>query len=361
MGRIHALCEVIRQADADAMLLTGEVNLMYATEATGLEGQCLLFADGTALFVTDGRYTEAAEQLLSPNGFQVILRSGAVTGGEFLYGLLCEHGVQTLLYEDDVLTVRQFTRFSSVFEGITLEPLRDGIEQLRAVKSETEVDCIIQAQRIAEDAFAAFLPQLHEGMTEQEAAALLNYNMAVRGSEKPSFDTILLFGENTSKPHGVPSERKLQYGDCITADFGAVYHGYHSDMTRTFVYGEASDEFRKVYDIVLQAQAAAFAQAKAGVPCCEMHNAAEAVIAAAGYGEYFTHSLGHSVGLEIHEMPSASKRCDAPLADGVIMTDEPGIYLAGKFGVRIEDMVLIDGDTPHNLTDCPKTLLILGK
>ncbi|MBR3679781.1 MAG: aminopeptidase P family protein [Oscillospiraceae bacterium] len=359
MNRIEALCDVVRTAEADAMLLTGEVNLIYATEATGLEGYCLLLADGTALFITDGRYIEAAEMMLPERGFQVILRTADLTFGEFMLTLLQAHNVRNLLYEDDVLTVRQYTRFRTLFEDITLHPMRDGIERLRARKSEAEIEAVVSAQRIAEKAFDELLSALHDGISEREAAAFLDYRMAVHGSEKPSFQTILLFGENTSKPHGVPSDRRLRKGDLITADFGAVFRGYHSDMTRTFAWGEVTDEVRKVYDIVLRAQAAAFEQAKAGTPCCAMHNAAQSVISAAGYGEYFTHSLGHSLGLEIHESPSAAKSCGTLLEDGMILTDEPGIYLAGQFGIRIEDMVLIHGDTPINLTHCPKSLRIL--
>lgn len=359
MNRIDALCDIIRTSEADAMLLTGEVNLIYATQTTELEGYCLLLADQTALFITDGRYIEAANALLSKRGFQVILRSSDLTFGDFMLTLLRKYQVKTLLYEDDVLTVRQYTRFCTLFEDITLHPMRDGIERLRAQKSDQEIEAIISAQRIAEKAFDDLLASLHDGISEREAAAFLDYRMAIHGSEKPSFQTILLFGENTSKPHGVPSDRRLRKGDLITADFGAVCHGYHSDMTRTFAWGEVTDEARKVYEIVLRAQAAAFEQAKAGTPCCTMHNAAQSVITAAGYGEYFTHSLGHSLGLEIHESPSAAKSCETLLADGMILTDEPGIYLAGKFGIRIEDMVLIHGDTPKNLTLCPKSLLIL--
>lgn len=360
MNRIQALCAILQTEAADAMLLQGEVNLIYATSMTALEGCCLLFADETACFLTDGRYIEVAQETLTPQGFEVLLRPNDQPAHEVLQALLTAHGVQSLLYEDDVLTVRQFTKLRKTYEGIELRPIRDGITQLRACKSAAEIACIEQAQRIAEDAFAALLPELKAGITEKQAAARLDYLMAVRGSEKPSFDTILLFGEHTSMPHGVPSDRVLRAGDFITADFGAVCHGYHSDMTRTLAYGYATDEMQTVYETVLQAQAAAYAQAKAGNPCSAMHAAAADVIAKAGYGAYFTHALGHSVGLEIHEAPVAALRCDLPLQDGVVMTNEPGIYLAGRFGVRIEDMLVIAGDTARNLTKFPKAMQILS-
>ena len=358
MSRIQALSEIVRKNEADAALLTGEVDLIYTTGETALEGQCIIFPDDTAIFVTDGRYTEVASAQLTPKGFSVLERSSVTPAGAFLQNLLSEREVKKLLYEDDVLTVQQFANLRSQLK-CELMPLAGQITALRACKSEEEVRCIIAAQRIAEAALEKLYPKLYTGMTEREAAALLNYEMALLGSEKPSFDTILLFGENTSKPHGVPSDRQLRPGDFVLADFGAVCLGYHSDMTRTAAYGSATDEMRTVYETVLAAQAAAEKVAAAGVPCCELHKAAAAVIEAAGFGEYFTHALGHSVGLEIHESPVASLRCEEPLQNGVVMTDEPGIYIAGKFGVRIEDMLLIDGNTPRNLTAAPKALRIL--
>ncbi len=358
MSRIHALSAVVREEGADAMLLCGEVGLIYATAVTALEGQCIIFADDTAVFITDGRYIENAEQHLTPQGFQVIDRHMAAAQNDLLQQILQTHQVQKLMYEDDVLTVQEFAQLRERL-SVSFVPAGSRIAALRACKSAEEIDAMVHAQRIAEAAFAKLLPELHTGITEREAAARLNYLMAVGGSEKPSFDTIMLFGENTSKPHGTPSDRTLRAGDFITMDFGAVYQGYHSDMTRTVAYGFATDEMRSVYETVLRAQDAARAEAKQGNRCCDMHFAAAKVISDAGYGQYFTHALGHSVGLEIHESPVAAPRCEELLRDGIVMTDEPGIYIAGKFGVRIEDMLLICGDTPRNLTDCPKELLIL--
>ena len=358
MNRIKALAAVVREEGADALLLTGEVNLIYVTKATALEGQCLIFPGGRAIFVTDGRYTENAEQQLLPLGFEVITRANTTSLYEFLQTLLRENGIQKLMYEDDVLTVDEFAVMRELL-GISFQPVRARIRNLRANKSEEEIACIIRAQRIAEAALQRLHSELHTGITEREAAARLNYYMALGGSEKPSFDTILLFGENTSKPHGVPGDRALQPGDFVLADFGAVYRGYHSDMTRTVAFGSATDEMRRVYETVLAAQAAAQAAARENMLCSDMHNAAADVIAAAGYGQYFTHALGHSVGLEIHESPVASPRCNVPLTRGIVMTDEPGIYMAGKFGVRIEDMLVITDDDPRNLTLYPKEFTVL--
>lgn len=358
MHKLQALSEIARTEHADAILLTGEVNLIYVTQTTALEGQCLIFPDRPAVFITDGRYTEVAEQQLIPQGFRVITRSGTTDLHEFLQAVLAEYGVQKLMYEDDVLTVDDFAILRKQLP-VSYLPVGKRIRTLRACKSEDELAHIAAAQRIAENALSRLLPELHAGITEREAAARLNYYMALGGSEKPSFDTILLFGENTSKPHGVPSDRALRPGDFVLADFGAVCHGYHSDMTRTVAFGHATDEMRHVYETVLAAQTAAQNAAKAGLLCSDMHNAAAAVIAQAGYGGCFTHALGHSVGLEIHELPVASPRCSEMLQNGIVMTNEPGIYMPGKFGVRIEDMLVIDGDTPRNLTAFLKELTVL--
>ena len=358
MSRIPALSGIVRETGTEAMLLTGEVDLIYALGATALEGQCLIFQDDTAIFITDGRYIEVAAQLLEPQGFTVRERSASVGAISFTKQILTERHIRKLLYEDDVLTVQDFARWRKLL-GIQMIPLSGRIAKLRACKSESEIASMVRAQRIAEAALERLLPELHNGMTEREAAARLNYYMALGGSEKPSFDTILLFGENTSKPHGVPSDRALKPGDFVLADFGAVCEGYHSDMTRTVAYGYATDEMQTVYETVLSAQKAAMEAAVAGNLCCDLHKAAADVIAAAGFGEYFTHALGHSVGLEIHEMPVAALRCEELLQNGIVMTDEPGIYMPGKFGVRIEDMLLIDGETPRDLTEFPKTFTVL--
>jgi len=358
MNHILALVDIVKSSSADAMLLTGEINLMYALKATALEGQCIITAEGEAVFVTDGRYTEAAEAALLPRGFQVLTRTNTIGLYDYLRTLLEEHNINKLMYEDNVLTIEQFAEMREKL-SCSFQPLGRSILSLRARKSMEEIENIITAQRIAEEAYARLLQEFYTGMTEREAAARLNYYMALAGSEKPSFDTILLFGENTSLPHGVPGNRKLKEGDFILADFGAVYHGYHSDMTRTVAYGSATDEMRTVYHTVLAAQKAAQSAAAAGRLCNEMHFAAAKVIEDAGYGKYFTHALGHSVGLEIHEMPVAAPRCEDVLSDGIVMTDEPGIYMAGKFGVRIEDMLVISGSSAVNITKCPKDLIIL--
>jgi len=197
------------------------------------------------------------------------------------------------------------------------------------------------------------------GRTEKEIAAFLQYRMLLGGAEQMSFEPIVVSGANSSMPHGVPTDKKVEQGDFITMDFGCVYHGYCSDMTRTVAVGHVTEEMAFVYETVLKAQQAGIDTAKAGVPGCDIHNAAAKVIEDAGYGPYFGHGFGHSLGVEIHESPNASPGCTEPMPAGAVISAEPGIYLPGKFGVRIEDVIVLREGGCDNLMLAPKELLIL--
>ena len=210
-----------------------------------------------------------------------------------------------------------------------------------------------------EAAFDEILNFIKVGVTEREIALELNRLMFEFGAEDLSFDTIVLSGANTSMPHGVPSEKKVQSGEFVLMDYGAVYNGYHSDMTRTVCVGEPDEEMLKVYDIVLSAQEAAIEKAKAGIIGCDLDKIARDIIERSGYGNCFGHSLGHGVGLEIHEKPNASPNYKLPLNEGAVVTVEPGIYIAGKFGVRIEDFVILTENGCKNLTKSAKSLITL--
>ncbi len=240
--------------------------------------------------------------------------------------------------------------------------LRDADElllSLRAVKEPFELESITAAQRIAETVLEEVLGILRPGMTERELAAELTYRMLLHGGEGNSFDPIAVTGRKTSMPHGVPGDEVIRRGDFVTMDFGCLKNGYCSDMTRTVAVGEATAEMRLVYDTVLRAQQAGIAAAKAGVTGAAVHNAGASVIAAAGYGPYFGHGFGHGVGLEIHEKPTASAAYDKPLPAGAVITAEPGIYLPGRFGVRIEDMLYLTETGCVDLTRAPKALLVV--
>ena len=216
-----------------------------------------------------------------------------------------------------------------------------------------------KAQEITDAAFTEVLTKIKVGRTEKELSAELIYCLLKNGGEGLSFDPIVVSGPNTSLPHGVPGERRLQEGDFITMDFGVLYKGYCSDMTRTVALGYATEEMKKVYETVAQAQLAGIAVTKAGVPGQDIDAAARKVIADAGYGEYFGHGYGHSLGLEIHESPSPNARNAEPMPVGAVCSAEPGIYLPGKFGVRIEDVTILREDGCEVITKSPKNLIIL--
>ena len=339
----------------DAMLLTSEANCYYATGFMG-EGIALVTRRGSWYF-TDSRYTEAADKAI---GNAAVIRevSREKPFSVLINEALAEAGAEKAGFEDQRMTVAEHAVYSEKLH-CTLTPASSLMTELRGSKDEEELSCMTAAQRIAEGALEQILKEIRPGMTEKEIAARLNYLMVSAGAEKTSFDTIVASGPNGSMPHAVPGMRKVREGDFITMDFGCVYKGYCSDMTRTVALGRPSDEMRNVYDIVLQAQLAGITAAKAGVTGAAIDGAARKVIQDAGYGAYFGHSFGHSLGIDIHEAPNAAPGNDKPMPDGAVISAEPGIYLPGKFGVRIEDVMILRPDGAQVITKAPKALLVL--
>lgn len=339
----------------DAMLLTSEANCYYATGFMG-EGIALVTRRGSWYF-TDSRYTEAADKAI---GNAAVIRevSREKPFSVLINEALAEAGAEKAGFEEQRMTVAEHAVYSEKLH-CTLTPASSLMTELRGSKDEEELSCMTAAQRIAEGALEQILKEIRPGMTEKEIAARLNYLMVSAGAEKTSFDTIVASGPNGSMPHAVPGMRKVREGDFITMDFGCVYKGYCSDMTRTVALGRPSDEMRNVYDIVLQAQLAGIAAAKAGVTGAAIDGAARKVIQDAGYGAYFGHSFGHSLGIDIHEAPNAAPGNDKPMPDGAVISAEPGIYLPGKFGVRIEDVMILRPDGAQVITKAPKALLVL--
>lgn len=277
--------------------------------------------------------------------------------------LLKKHGASRVSIESETLTVKRLNSYKHLFQEIEFDSsdaLSNAIQKLRMTKDDDEIACIRKAQEIAETAFGELLPFIRAGVTEREIALELNRLMFMHGAEDLSFDTIVLAGTNTSMPHGVPSDKKVEEGEFVLLDFGAVWNGYHSDMTRTVCVGKPTEEMEKVYNIVLEAQLAGLRAAKAGITGMELDRVSRDIIEKAGYGEYFGHSLGHGVGMEIHESPNASPGYKFPLTEKAVVTVEPGIYLAGKFGVRIEDFVILTENGCENLTKCAKKLISLN-
>ena len=305
----------------DAMLLTSEANCYYATGFMG-EGIALVTRRGSWYF-TDSRYTEAADKAI---GDAAVIRevSREKPFSALINEALAEAGAEKAGFEEQRMTVAEHAVYSEKLH-CTLTPASSLMTELRGSKDEEELSCMTAAQRIAEGALEQILKEIRPGMTEKEIAARLNYLMVSAGAEKTAFDTIVASGPNGSMPHAVPGMRKVREGDFITMDFGCVYKGYCSDMTRTVALGRPSDEMRNVYDIVLQAQLAGIAAAKAGVTGAVIDGAARKVIQDAGYGVYFGHSFGHSLGIDIHEAPNAAPGNDKPMPDGAVVSAEPGI------------------------------------
>ena len=353
--KLDELRALVNEAPYDALVLTSEVSRRYATGFASSAGAVYVSAK-QAVFFTDFRYIEAARAAVE--GFSV---REAVTGKSYtalVNELIDEDGAKQVALEDKMLTYAEYTSWATALHATAVR-LEDGVERLRVAKEDEEVECIVAAQRIAEQALEEVLGDIKVGVTEREIAARLTYLMLHHGAENMSFDPIVVSGANSSKPHGVPTDKQIAAGDFVTMDFGCIVDGYCSDMTRTVAVGHVTDEMQTVYDTVLNAQLAGIAVCKAGVTGKDVDAAARRVIEQAGYGEAFGHGFGHGVGLEIHEAPTAGQRGDKPLPAGAIVTAEPGIYLPGKFGVRIEDMLYVIEDGCINLTEAPKSLLIL--
>ncbi len=268
------------------------------------------------------------------------------------------HGIQKLGFEEEYMPVSAFQTWEKNLTA-ALVPAQKLVNDLRAAKDEEEIALMLKAQEITDKAFDEICKFIQPGMTEQEIAAKLQYDMLRLGAMRMSFDPIVASGPNGSKPHAIPGERKVQKGDFITMDFGCVYGGYCSDMTRTVALGEPTEEMKKVYQTVLEAQLAGIAVTRAGIPGRDIDAAARKVIEDAGYGEYFGHGYGHSLGIEVHESPNANTREETLLPVGAAVSAEPGIYLPGKFGVRIEDVTVLTADGCVDITKSPKELIIL--
>lgn len=335
------------------LLLTSRYSRMYAAEFDIAEGFAIVSLNGARYF-TDSRYIESAQKNLK--GFEVIDFAGKLY--DCLNGAISDFGIDALGFEESYLTVAELNAFQDKLNA-EFVPVQEKLDAFRASKEPWEIDRMEKAQKITDRAFSEVCTRIREGMTEKELSAELIYCLYKNGGEGLSFDPIVVSGPNSSMPHGVPGDRRLQKGDFITLDFGVIYQGYCSDMTRTVALGYATEEMKKVYDTVLKAQLAGIAASKAGATGREVDAAARDVISAAGYGEFFGHSYGHSLGMEVHENPNCTPKNDKPIPLGAVCSAEPGIYLPDKFGVRIEDVVVFEENGCRNLTNSPKELLIL--
>jgi len=341
-------------SDADAVLITSAENRFYAAGFRSTAGELVITGDSAALFI-DSRYFEEASERI--RGAEVFLsRRGAEYYAQ-IDEYLKAHGVKKLGAEEKKLS---FDRWNAYAQNLSAElvPGQAVLEKLRAVKSREELAVMVKAQRIAEKAFNELLPQITRDATEKELAGELVCRMIKNGAEDRSFDPIVVSGTHSSVPHGGPRDVKIQPG-FLTIDFGALYGGYCSDTTRTLCVGEPTAEMEKVYRVVLDAQAAARAAARPGISGAALDGVARRVIADAGYGEYFTHSLSHGVGIEIHEAPFCGQTSKDIVPAGAVLSDEPGIYIPGRFGVRIEDVLCITEDGCEDITELPRELSVV--
>ncbi len=339
--------------DGKGVLILSEQNRRYFTSFPSSFG-ILIVTKNDAVFLTDSRYIEAAR-----NKIKFCRVTELKNLKEQLPQLCAEMEISSLLAES-CITVDELNSMRKLFKPVRISTARTEkiISSCRETKTDYELEQIKAAQRIAELAFEHILPMIKPGIAERDISLELDYFMLRNGAEALSFETIAVSGRKSSMPHGVPGNNKIEIGDFITMDYGAVVNGYHSDMTRTVAVGRVSEKQKRVYDTVLNAQKAALEIIREGIPLKDTDAAARSVIESGGYGEFFRHSTGHGVGVEIHEQPNLSPKAEGRLKKGNVVTVEPGIYLPGEFGVRIEDMVYVTENGCLNLTGTEKNLII---
>ena len=354
MDHIAKITAQLPEHGLDAMLVTSAPGERYAVGFEG-EGWVLVSRDG-ARYSTDGRYIEAARQQVT--GAEIVLTERGQSHLALAREEIRRRGLKRVGFESGRVSADELGRWKDSLpcELVAAQGLLDG---LRAAKDEEELARMRQAQRITDEAFREILNFIRPGLTEQEVAARLVYELLRRGGRRVSFDPIVAAGANGSMPHAVPGETVIQPGMFVTMDFGCVYEGYCSDMTRTVAVGQPTDEMERVYHTVLEAQWAGIAAARAGVTGSEVDRAARQAIQQAGYGSFFSHSFGHSLGLEIHESPNASPSEQTVFPAGAVISAEPGIYLPGHFGVRIEDVLVLREGGCEDITQAPKNLIVL--
>ena len=342
--------DILARKNLEAIIVTSPENLYYFSGFTGGEG-LLVFTPEKKYIIVDGRYTIQAKE--QTKDLEVIQYS------VLPYKIIADMGFDKIGFEDKTISYNSFKMMSSAMPGVTTIGVSDELNEYRKVKNEEECKIIRRAEQIGDMAFEHILPFIKPGITEREIALELEYFMKKQGASALSFDTIVAVGERSALPHANLTDKKVEDGKVVLMDYGCVYNGYCSDMTRTVAVGYADDKTKNIYDTVLKAQLSAIDKIKAGVANKDVDKAARDIIADAGYGETFTHSLGHGVGLEVHEQPNLSPRSDEFLKKGNIVTVEPGIYVEGFCGVRIEDLVLVTEDGCENFTHSSKDFIIL--
>ena len=350
----NKISDIMRQYAVDGLLISNACNMRYLSGFTGGTGY-LFMTEGRKVVITDFRYVSQAE--MESSEYEVFEID--VSYEEAINLLIKEEKIETLGFEGNDILLKSYEKLRDNLELKRLVAVRDEISLLRAIKEPWELERIAQAEKIGDYAFDKVLGLIKPGMTELEVAALIEYNLKSNGAENLSFDTIVASGANSALPHAVPTNKRIEMGDFVTMDFGCVYQGYCSDMTRTIVVGKASLEQKQIYQLVLDAQMAALDFIKAGYTGCEIDNVARKMIYDAGYEGCFGHGLGHSVGLNVHENPRLSPSEQRVIEANMVVTIEPGIYVKDFGGVRIEDLVCVTEAGAANYTNSNKKLIEL--
>ncbi|MFN4213638.1 Xaa-Pro peptidase family protein [Exiguobacterium sp.] len=353
MERVSKLQHALAANGIDGLLVTKRENIRYLSGFTGSSGVVLITAE-TASFITDFRYTEQAASQVK--GYTIVELDTSLV--KSVGDIVTREAVKRLGIEQDDMTVGLYRTYE---KEVTAELVETSgiVEKLRLIKDEAELKIMKEAAAIADAAFEHIQTFIRPGRTEKEVANELEMFMRAQGADSSSFDMIVASGWRSALPHGVASEKVIEAGELVTLDFGAYYKGYCSDITRTLAIGPISDELQNIYDTVLRAQLAGVAGTKAGISGIEADALTRDVIKEAGYGEYFGHSTGHGLGMEVHEAPGLSFRSETILEPGMVVTIEPGIYIAGVGGCRIEDDVVITEDGCVRLTQSPKELITI--
>ncbi len=356
---MDSLANIFDNNNLDGILISNSYNVKYVSGYSA--DYCfVLITKNNKYFFTDGRFTIEAKRDLEKDW--TVIEISSSNAKQIIKNVICDNKLSKIGFDSDLNHYDYLFVVDELLSDIQKVDITQDIIKMRAVKSKFEIECIVKAQKIAEKSLEQVKTLIKENMTELELCAELEYLMKINGSEKPSFDTIVAFGENSAIAHAKPSDRKLKVGDVILIDFGATFNGYHSDMTRTFVFGSCSEEIENLYNIVLGANEIAIDCIRSGIPPREVDRVARNYIDLHKMGYYFNHSTGHGVGLEIHEYPTLSSRIitDDRLQDGMVITIEPGIYIEGLCGIRIEDMIVVDGAKAINLTTSNKKLEIIN-
>ena len=353
--RIKKLQEELKSLDIDAIYITKKENIYYLTGFTG-SFSFLVVGPNKVHFLTDFRYIEQANN--ETKNLEIV-RLEKYSVEYFVFEICKKENYQNLGFEYISLSYQAYSNLTHFFKPERLKAFNNLVENLRMVKDQKEIEILHQAESIGDKVFQSILPFIKVGVKESEIALEIDYQLRKNGASGNSFTTIVASGYRSALPHGVASDKKIEDGDFIVMDFGCFYKGYASDMTRTVGIGQINKLQKEIYDIVLKAQLEALSYIKAGLQGKAIHQIAANVIEEAGYGNYFGHGLGHSVGLEIHEQPNFNPRENRVIESGMCITVEPGVYLPKQFGVRIEDLVVVQNDGHINLTNSPKELICL--